>query len=142
MWHIDEPVIRALVWALAVSGWLIVLASTFMINHFELFGLRQVFDAWRGASAKATGFKTTVFYRLIRHPLMLGFLIAFWAAPSMTEGHLLFAVVTTGYILVAVRFEEHDLSAALGPQYCQYRREVGMLIPHITATRFRRAQSR
>jgi protein-S-isoprenylcysteine O-methyltransferase Ste14 len=129
VWHIDAPVIRALVWALAVTGWLTVLATTFMINHFELFGLRQAFDAWRGSETATTGFKTTLLYRLVRHPLMLGFLIAFWAAPTMTAGHLLFAVATTGYILVAVRLEERDLVAALGERYCQYRREVPALIP-------------
>ena len=117
-------------WALAVTGWLVVLASTFMINHFELFGLRQAFAAWRGSTTETTGFKTTLFYRLVRHPLMLGFLIAFWAAPTMTTGHLLFASVTTAYILVALQLEEHDLTAALGEQYSQYRRDVPMLIPH------------
>lgn len=130
VWHIGEPAIRMLVWALAVGGWVMVLATTFMINHFELFGLRQVFDAWRGTGNGHTGFKTTLLYRLVRHPLMLGFLIAFWAAPTMTAGHLLFAVATTGYILVALRLEERDLTATLGEQYCQYRRDVPMLIPH------------
>ncbi|HEY9264273.1 MAG TPA: NnrU family protein [Mycobacterium sp.] len=130
VWHIGEPAIRVLVWALAVGGWVMVLATTFMINHFELFGLRHVFDAWRGTGSNHTGFKTTLLYRLVRHPLMLGFLIAFWAAPTMTAGHLLFAVATTGYILVALQLEERDLTAALGEQYCQYRREVPMLLPH------------
>ncbi|MCV7150383.1 methanethiol S-methyltransferase [Mycolicibacterium pyrenivorans] len=130
VWHIGEPAIRLLVWALAVGGWVMVLATTFMINHFELFGLRQVLDAWRGTGNGRTGFKTTLLYRLVRHPLMLGFLIAFWAAPTMTAGHLLFAVATTGYILVALRLEERDLTASLGEQYCQYRRDVPMLIPH------------
>lgn len=130
VWHIGEPAVRALLWALAVAGWLMVLASTFMINHFELFGLRQAVAAWRGSAIDATGFKTTLLYRLVRHPLMLGFLIAFWAAPTMTAGHLLFALATTGYILVALQLEEHDLTAALGEQYCQYRRDVPMLIPH------------
>lgn len=129
VWHIDNPALRGLVWTLAVAGWLIVLATTFMINHFELFGLRQGFDAWRGTGGGETGFKTTLFYRLVRHPLMLGFLIAFWAAPTMTAGHLLFAVGTTGYILLAVQLEERDLTEALGEQYCQYRRDVPMLIP-------------
>lgn len=130
VWHVGNPTVRALVWGLAVAGWLIVLASTFMIDHFELFGLRQGFDAWRGRRRDRTGFRTTLFYRVVRHPLMLGFLIAFWAAPTMTAGHLLFASATTGYILVAVRLEEHDLTAALGEQYCQYRRDVPMLVPH------------
>ena len=130
VWHIGEPAIRMLVWALAVGGWVMVLATTFMINHFELFGLRQVFAAWRGTGSGHTGFKTTLLYRLVRHPLMLGFLIAFWAAPTMTAGHLVFALATTSYILVALQLEERDLTATLGEQYCQYRRDVPMLIPH------------
>ncbi|KUI32776.1 hypothetical protein AU194_25390 [Mycobacterium sp. GA-2829] len=130
VWHIGHPALRGVVWGVAALGWVTVLASTFMINHFELFGLRQGFLAWRGRRDATTGFKTTLLYRVVRHPLMLGFLIAFWAAPTMTAGHLLFAAVTTAYILVAIRFEERDLTAALGEQYCQYRRTVPALIPH------------
>jgi len=130
VWHIANPTVRVLVWALAVAGWLMVLASTFMINHFELFGLRQAFDVWRGGRSGTTGFRTTLLYRVVRHPLMLGFLIAFWAAPTMSAGHLLFALATTGYILLAVRLEERDLTAALGEPYCQYRRDVPMLMPY------------
>ena len=101
-----------------------------MINHFDLFGLRQVYLAWRGKPYTDLGFRSsTCSTRLVRHPLMLGFIIAFWAAPTMTAGHLLFAIGTTGYILIAVQLEERDLVAALGDQYRDYRRSVPMLLP-------------
>lgn len=129
VWHVGPPALRWALWALFWAGWAIVLAATFMINHFELFGLRQVFAAWRGLSGGAIGFRATLLYRLVRHPLMLGFLIAFWAAPTMTTGHLLFAVGTTGYILIALQLEERDLTAELGESYQAYRRSVPMLVP-------------
>ena len=102
--------------------------ATFMINHFDLFGLRQVYLAWHG-KPYTQRFPHALLYRLVRHPLMLGFMIAFWAAPTMTAGHLLFSVATTGYILIALQLEERDLVAALGDQYRDYRREVPMLVP-------------
>jgi methanethiol S-methyltransferase len=105
------------------------LASTFMVNHFDLFGLRQVYLAWREKPYTNIGFHIRLLYRLVRHPLMLGFLIAFWAVPTMTAGHLLFAIGMTGYILIAVQLEERDLVAALGDQYRDYRRDVPMLLP-------------
>ena len=129
VWHVGWEPLRAAIWVWAAVGWLTVLASTFMISHFELFGLRQVFVAWRGRPDGQTGFRATMLYRVVRHPLMLGVLIAFWAAPTMTAGHLLFALGTTGYILIAVRIEERDLTAAFGDEYRQYRRDVPMLVP-------------
>jgi methanethiol S-methyltransferase len=125
----------AMVTAISGIGWLIALTSTYMIDHFELFGLRQVFDALRGAAARAQSFKTPFLYRLVRHPLMLGFLLAFWATPHMTAGHLLFAVMTTGYILVGVGLEERDLVAQFGASYEQYRRRVPMLLPGLVGGR-------
>lgn len=129
VWDVTWQPARLVVWTVFWLGWAIVLASTFMINHFELFGLKQVFAAWRARPAVETGFRTTLFYRVVRHPLMLGFLIAFWAAPTMTAGHLLFAATMTAYILLALQVEEHDLMAALGTHYAEYRRRVPMLIP-------------
>lgn len=129
VWDVTSQPARLAVWTVFWLGWAMVLASTFMINHFELFGLKQVFDAWRSRPAEETGFRTTLLYRVVRHPLMLGFLIAFWAAPTMTVGHLLFAAVMTSYILLALQIEEHDLMAALGSQYAAYRQRVPMLIP-------------
>jgi protein-S-isoprenylcysteine O-methyltransferase Ste14 len=112
-------------------GWAIVLASTFMISHFELFGLRQVFAVWRRRPQAETGFQSTLFYRLVRHPLNLGFLIAFWSAPTMTAGRLLFAAATTAWILLAIQLEERDLLALLGAPYAAYRDRVPMLLPRL-----------
>jgi protein-S-isoprenylcysteine O-methyltransferase Ste14 len=121
----------ALLTAIFWTGWLIALMSTFQIDHFELFGLRQVVDALRGAASRTQAFKTPLLYRLVRHPLMLGLLLAFWATPHMTAGHLLFAVLNTAYILVGVRLEERDLVAEFGATYEQYRDHVPMLMPRI-----------
>jgi protein-S-isoprenylcysteine O-methyltransferase Ste14 len=129
VWDVTSPPGRLVIWALFWLGWAIVLAATFMINHFELFGLRQVYSAWRQRPLTETGFRVTLLYRVVRHPLVLGFIIAFWAAPTMTAGHLLFAAVMTGYILVALQFEERDLLATLGARYAAYRETVPMLVP-------------
>ena len=124
IWRV-EGMPAAILTAIFWIGWLIALTSTYLIDHFELFGLRQV----SGAAAHVTSFKTPLLYRLVRHPLMFGLLIAFWATPHMTAGHLLFAVMMTGYILVGVRLEERDLVAQFGATYEQYRRRVPMLVP-------------
>jgi protein-S-isoprenylcysteine O-methyltransferase Ste14 len=131
VWQVDQPAARVALWTLYAAGWATVLAATFMINHFELFGLRQVFAAWRGSVSAETGFQATLLYRLVRHPLMLGFLVAFWATPVMTVGHLLFAIGTTGYILIALQLEERDLIAELGDSYRVYRDTVPMLVPGV-----------
>jgi methanethiol S-methyltransferase len=124
MWR-AEGVPAAILTAIFWIGWLIALTSTYLIDHFELFGLRQV----SGAAPRVSSFKTPLLYRLVRHPLMFGLLLAFWATPHMTAGHLLFAVMMTGYILVGVRLEERDLVAQFGATYERYRRRVPMLVP-------------
>jgi len=130
IWDVDGwP--AALLTVIFWLGWLIALVSTFQIDHFELFGLRQVVDALRGATSRVQALKTPLLYRLVRHPLMLGMLLAFWATPHMTAGHLLFAVMSTAYILVGVRLEERDLVAEFGESYEQYRRRVPMLMPRL-----------
>nr|CRL79764.1 putative integral membrane protein [Mycolicibacter nonchromogenicus] len=129
VWDVPSAPLRLAIWVLFWLGWTTVLAATFMISHFELFGLRQVVLAWQRKPHGELQFRTPLLYRLVRHPLMLGFVVAFWSAPTMTAGHLLFAAVTTGYILVALQLEERDLVAALGAQYCEYRRRVPMLVP-------------
>jgi methanethiol S-methyltransferase len=128
IWGLDGPaalVMEILFWI----GWGLVLISTFMISHFHLFGLTQVHHHLLGKRIADPQFKVAGFYRMVRHPIMVGFLIAFWLTPRMTVGHLLFAAATTGYILVALQFEEHDLVEMFGDKYRQYRREVRMLIP-------------
>jgi len=129
LWDAQEPWARAALWALFGLGWAIVLLSTFMINHFDLFGLRQVYLRARGMDYTNVPFKTVAFYKFVRHPIMLGFLIAFWSTPHMTLGHLLFAVATTGYILVGIFLEERDLKAVHGRTFEQYRNDVPMLVP-------------
>lgn len=131
VWHVQDEAARRALYGVSAAGWLLVLASTFLINHFDLFGLRQVWRHARGQGpAPATPFVVRAFYRIVRHPIMLGFLVAFWAAPTMSLGHLLFAMVTTGYIVVAVKYlEERDLVAQYGEAYRAYQRQVPMLLP-------------
>ncbi|HVX59435.1 MAG TPA: methyltransferase domain-containing protein, partial [Pirellulales bacterium] len=129
VWSFDSPVAAGLLWASFTVGWLIVFVSTFLINHFDLLGLRQVYLSFIGKPYSPPPFQTPLFYRIVRHPLMLGFLIAFWAAPTMTYGHLLFAAVVTAYVLVAVRLEERDLLAYYGQTYSVYQGQVRMLLP-------------
>lgn len=129
IWDVGWSAGRLAMWALFALGWATVLTSTFLINHWDLFGLRQVYLAARGQTYTSVGFSTSMLYRTVRHPLMLGFLVAFWATPTMTAGHLLFAAMTTAYILVAVRLEERDLTAQLGDRYRDYRKNVPMLLP-------------
>ena len=129
VWSVDNEIGRYSLWALFALGWGIVLLSTFLINHFDLFGLRQVYMYHQNQEYTDLGFRTPFLYRFVRHPIMLGFIIAFWATPFMTYGHLLFAVVTTIYILVAIQLEERDIVSAHGTAYEDYRKEVSMLIP-------------
>jgi protein-S-isoprenylcysteine O-methyltransferase Ste14 len=129
IWKADSGALRGLLYGISLLGWLIVLCATFMINHFDLFGLRQVVAYARNAPLAPLPFTSRWFYRIVRHPIMLGFIVAFWATPTMTVGHLLFAIATTGYILVALQFEEHDLRQTFGERYMAYQQDVRMLLP-------------
>jgi len=129
VWHVDDPNLAAAVTAISLLGWVIVFTSTFLINHFELFGLHQVTANLAGRDMPAPRFRTPLYYRFVRHPLYLGFIIAFWAAPTMTKGHLLFAAVTTAYIFVGIALEERDLTELFGDEYRRYKARVSMLIP-------------
>jgi len=129
VWSVTSPVLANSLTALSLFGWLLVLLSTFMISHFELFGLKQVFMRFAGRSMPETEFRTPGLYKLVRHPIYLGFIIAFWATPAMSQGHLLFTAVTTAYILVGIMLEERDLIAMFGDDYRRYRERVAMLLP-------------
>jgi protein-S-isoprenylcysteine O-methyltransferase Ste14 len=129
IWNVENAVGSWVLTVLFWAGWVIVLLSTFLINHFELFGLQQVYLYMRGEEAKNPEFRTPWLYKLVRHPIMLGFVIAFWATPQMSAGHLLFAIATTGYILIALQMEERDLMDFHGDAYRDYRRRVSMIMP-------------
>jgi methanethiol S-methyltransferase len=129
IWSVSHPGGVAVLQAIFWFGWALLLISTFLLNHFELFGLLQVWARLRGRTLPAPVFKMPSFYKRVRHPIYLGFLLAFWATPSMTAGHLLFAIGTSGYILLGIYLEERDLIALFGDQYRRYRERVPMLIP-------------
>jgi protein-S-isoprenylcysteine O-methyltransferase Ste14 len=131
VWSVRSPLGEALIHGLYAFGWGLVLLATFLINHFDLFGLRQAWLALRGREYTPLPFRVTTLYRFVRHPLYVGWITLFWASPTMTATRLLFAVVTTAYILVAIRFEEHDLVAEHGRRYAEYRRRVPMLVPSL-----------
>ncbi|HEU5133952.1 MAG TPA: isoprenylcysteine carboxylmethyltransferase family protein [Steroidobacteraceae bacterium] len=129
VWTATDPIVRSVLWGCFAFGWLLVLGSTFLINHFDLFGLRQVWLQLRGRPYTELAFGTPGPYRFVRHPLYAGWLFAFWATPTMTVSHLVFAIATTGYILIAIQLEERDLIAHHGRAYEDYRERVPMLIP-------------
>ena len=126
IWNVRNSIAAPVLRIVFFAGWAIVLVSTFLINHFDLFGLRQVYLYQK---YKDLGFRTPGFYRFVRHPIMVGFMIAFWATPRMTVGHLVFAIATTTYILIAIQIEERDLRSIHGETYEEYRRQVSMLLP-------------
>ena len=129
IWEVGNAPGAIALWGVFALGWLIVLTSTFLINHFDLFGLRQVYLNLRNEKYSYLSFKTVGLYKLVRHPIMLGFVIAFWATPRMTLGHLVFAIATTIYILIALQLEERDLVTYHGDAYDQYKKQVPMLLP-------------
>jgi protein-S-isoprenylcysteine O-methyltransferase Ste14 len=131
VWDVGPGPAATALLVLSLIGWGVVLISTFLISHFELFGLAQVYQRLRGQALPRLEFRTPGFYRLVRHPIYAGFIIAFWATPRMTVGHLIFAVGTLGYILIAIQLEEHDLIGVFGDRYRVYRTRVGMLFPKL-----------
>ncbi|MEO7404099.1 MAG: methanethiol S-methyltransferase, partial [Burkholderiales bacterium] len=129
IWDVRQPILRGLLWGMFVAGWLLVPLVTLLLNHFDLFGTRQVWLFLRGRDYEALPFRVPSLYKHVRHPLYIGWAIAFWATPTMTTGHLLFAGVLTVYMGLAAMFEERDLIAYFGPQYEEYRRRVPMFVP-------------
>ena len=129
IWTVDNPIAVAILHAIFWFGWVLLVFSTFLISHFQLFGLTQVFARLLGRQSPEPQFRTPLLYKGVRHPLYLGFLLSFWSTPTMTVGHLLFSVATTGYILIAIQLEERDMIRVFGEQYRRYRQQVGMLFP-------------
>jgi protein-S-isoprenylcysteine O-methyltransferase Ste14 len=137
IWNVTDATARKCIIALYAFGWLLLFYTTFLIDHFDLFGLTQVWRRLVGATYRPPQFHTPSLYKLVRHPLYIGWLIIFWAAPTMTVAHLVFAWTTTVYILIAIRWEEHDLVEVFGDEYVEYRRRTPMLIPRLWSTRRR-----
>jgi protein-S-isoprenylcysteine O-methyltransferase Ste14 len=129
VWHVENSLGRGILWGLYFAGWATVLYSSFLIDHFELFGLKQTWSYFCGREQMSADFSERSLYRWVRHPLMLGFIVAFWSAPTMSVGRLLFAVVTTLWIIIAIQIEERDLIALLGEPYRRYRQRTSMLLP-------------
>jgi len=129
VWQVNDPRVAMVITGLSLVGWLLVLTSTFLINHFELFGVHQVANNLVGRDMPALRFRTPVLCKVVRHPIYLGFIIAFWVTPNMTVGHMLFAAVTTAYIFVGIALEERDLVGLFGDEYRRYREQVSMLVP-------------
>lgn len=129
IWTVENPLAKAIIWGLFAIGWGLLFISTFLINHFDLLGVRQVWLAFRKKPYTQVKFREPFLYKVVRHPLYLGFVIAFWATPTMTVTHLVFAIACTGYILVGIYFEEKDLIKNFGQNYLEYRKRVPMLIP-------------
>jgi methanethiol S-methyltransferase len=129
VWHVEDPMARSTIYAIYTVGWLALLLATFLINHFDLFGLRQVYLYWRGREYAGLPFRTPAFYRYVRHPIYLSWLCIFWATPQMTMAHLIFAIATSGYILLAIPWEERDLIQIHGDAYRLYREQVPKILP-------------
>jgi methanethiol S-methyltransferase len=129
IWHVENETITTALIGLSLFGWIIVFTSTFLINHFELFGLHQVANNLTGKPMPSPRFYTPLFYKVVRHPLYLGLIIAFWATPTMTAGHLLFATANTAYIFIGILLEERDLTALFGEDYRRYKKRVSMILP-------------
>jgi methanethiol S-methyltransferase len=129
VWNVEHSTLRIVLYGLFATGWLLVLASTFLINHFDLFGLRQVFLFLIGKEYTEIRFRTPILYKHVRHPLYLGWLFAFWSTPTMTIAHLVFAIATTAYIFIAIQLEEKDLVNAYGDEYKRYKKDVPMILP-------------
>jgi protein-S-isoprenylcysteine O-methyltransferase Ste14 len=131
IWEVKNPVAQSALYGLCALGWVLVLVATFLINHFDLFGLRQAWLHLRGKEYKTLSFVTPGPYQLVRHPIYFGFIIAFWATPTMTAAHLFFALLTTAYILIGIRLEERDLVGFYGSRYREYSDQVPMLLPRL-----------